>query len=329
MNRTCKEYGGFLPLELNEGSEYYQYAEKQMQRFNCGKAAVANIIEYIAPKTIYVPYYLCPNVCREIESHDSQVAYYQIGINLMPAPLPDEEDICIYLVNYFGIMDMAIGEYAKAFKKATVIIDNCHSFYCEPIMAENIYNIYSCKKFFGVPDGAYLIATHLQNNEMRENYSSESALYLLESLEHGTNYCYAKKKEVDNLIAQEYRDMSILAKRMLESIDYDLVKKKRHQNFLQYESAFAERNLFKCEKNSVPYMYPLNVGRNIKSQLVKERIYVPTLWGHTLTEKFKGTFEYRLSDETIFLPLDQRYGQDDIEFIIETVKRIVAENGMN
>lgn len=327
MNRTRTEYGGFLPLELNEGREFYLYDETQMQRFNCGKAAVASVMQCIAPKTIYIPYYLCPNVCKEIESHNLKVEYYHIDEKMMPVDLPDEEGDCVYLVNYFGIMDVAITQYARSFQKAFVILDNSHSFYCKPIMSKNIYNIYSCKKFFGVPDGAYLISAHLEGGEIAEGYASERALYLFESLEQGTNYCYTKKKEADFEIARNYEGMSVLTKRILQSIDYEAVKKKRCDNFRQYEEAFAEMNLFECAENSVPYIYPLNVGRNIKKQLVEKKIYVPTLWGHMIEEKFKGSLEYRLSDETIFLPLDQRYYYNDIEYIIETVKYILTETG--
>ncbi len=329
MKRTHNEYGGFLPLELNEGEEYFQYDESQMRRFNCAKAAVNYVIESVFPKIIYAPYYLCPNVCKEIEHHDSEIRYYHIDEDLTPCDLPDKEDTCIYLVNYFGIMDAAIMQCAKRFEKAMVIIDNSHSFYCKPFIANRIYNIYSCKKFFGVPDGAYLVAANLEGKELEATYSSEHAQYLLECHEHGTNYCYNKKKEVDSLIAEKYGGMSILAKRILEAIDYEAVREKRKRNFLQFERAFSAINRFKCEENSVPYIYPLNVGRNIKRRLIEEKIYVPTLWGHMLEEEYKGTFEYSISDETIFLPLDQRYGEEDVGYIINCVKDILAKNNVD
>ena len=105
MERTQREYGGFLPLELNKGKEYYQYANTQMQRFNCAKAAVDNVLGYIDTYKIYVPYYLCPNVCKEIEHHNIEVCYYYINNNLLPELLPDEQGICIYLVR--GVRETA------------------------------------------------------------------------------------------------------------------------------------------------------------------------------------------------------------------------------
>ena len=326
MERTQREYGGFLPLELNKGKEYYQYANTQMQRFNCAKAAVDNVLGYIDTYKIYVPYYLCPNVCKEIEHHNIEVCYYYINNNLLPELLPDEQGICIYLVNYFGVMDKAIAEYARNFEKAWVIIDNCHSFFEKPIMGKRFFNVYSCKKFFGVPDGAYLIGEDIAVGDTKEVYADEKAGYLLECLEHGTNYCYARKKNVDHAIAEKYEGMSVLAQRILMSIDYDAVKYRRHENFYLYEEAFATSNILTCEKESTPYMYPLNVGKNIKKQLVDQKIYVPTLWDSTLKEQFKEKLEYRLADETIFLPVDQRYEKNDIQYIIEVIFNILKDN---
>ena len=56
-------------------------------------------------------------------------------------------------------------------------------------------------------------------------------------------------------------------------------------------------------------------------KLIEEKIYVPTLWSHLLQEKFQNVFEYQLASDTLFLPLDQRYGKEDIEFIKHYVKR--------
>ena len=326
MERTRREYGGFLPLELNKRNEYYQYDNTQMQRFNCAKAAVDRVLRYIDADKVYVPYYLCPNVCKEIERHPAEVCYYYINNNLLPESLPDEPGICIYLVNYFGVMDKAITEYAGKFEKAWVIIDNCHSFFQKPIMGKRFFNVYSCKKFFGVPDGAYLIGEDIDSRDIKEVYADEKAVYLIECLEHGTNYCYAKKKSVDHAIAEKYEGMSVFAQHILMSIDYDAVKCQRHENFSLYEEVFATSNMLVCEEESTPYMYPLNIGKNIKKQLVEQKIYVPTLWASTLKEQFKGKLEYRLADETIFLPVDQRYGKNDIQYIIEVIFDILKDN---
>lgn len=325
MKRTREEYGGFLPLELNDGIEYYQSYEENIIRFNCAKAAIAYVLEHSDIELIYVPYYLCPNVCNEIESHGIQVEYYHIDNNLLPTKFVDKENYGIYLVDYFGIMDEKITSVAMEIEKAKVIVDNSHAFFHQPILKNNIYNIYSCKKFFGVPDGAYLIAKNCCHKKIEFTYSGENALYLLECVEHGTNYCYERKKTVDQFLAQNYGGMSILAYNLLKSIDYENVKMKRHSNFLQYEKEFHHVNRLASDQNSVPYVYPLNIGKNIKKELISRKIYVSTLWGHLLNKKFEKSLEYNLSDQTLCLPVDQRYNKEDINFIIATINDIIKQ----
>lgn len=321
MLRTREEYGGFLPLELKSTGEYYSYDKNNMIRLNCAKAGISILLDTMKVNKIYIPYYLCPNVCKEIENHKKEVIYYRLDNNLLPESIPDDAGNCIYLVDYFGIMDSKISAFADQFQFSKIIMDNSHSFYHKPIMKENIYNIYSCKKFFGVPDGAYLIAKHLEVMKLKKTFSSENAQYLLKCLEHGTNYCYKEKKGVDNLISENYGSMSVLAEKILSSIDYEFVKCQRINNLRIYEEAFANINSIEIENESVPYMYPLNVGANIKKALVEQKIYVPTLWGHLLQNANKESLEFRLSDETIFLPLDQRYNETDIKYVIWEVQK--------
>ncbi len=324
MKRTKNEYGGYLPLELAKRKEYFSYENNQMKRFNCAKAAIAYALEHMDVDVIYMPHYMCPNVCKEVENHGIDVKYYHLDNQLLPVNVQDEKNACIYVTDYFGVMDEKITSYVKSMADAKVIMDNCHSFFHEPVMSENVYNVYSCKKFFGVPDGAYLIAKQLEDDfEEEVTYSSENAMYLLQSLERGTNYCYTEKKKADAWLADKYGNISVLGRKMLESLDYTAIRDRRHANFNLYQEAFADINLIACEKESVPYIYPLNVGKDIKQQLVANKIYVPTLWGQTLDSKFEGTLEYHLSKNTIFLPLDQRYDDDDIGYIIDIVKGVL------
>lgn len=323
MERMHEEYGGFLPLELCEKEEYYQYDKMQLQRYNSAKAAISAVLDMLDVKKVYVPNYMCPNVCQMLEKRSVEVEYCSINEHLLPPVFKDDKDVCIYVTDYFGIMDKAIDEYIKQYCQAKILIDNCHSFFHEPVFEENIYNVYSCKKFFGVPDGAYLIGKNIEIKEHEPTYSAEQASYLLECVERGTNYCYKAKKQVDCELAENYGGMSILSEKILKSIDYNYVKERRSDNFTAYQEAFANVNILQCEENSVPYMYPLNVRRNIKKQLVEQKIYVPTLWQRTLTEDFKGTLEYDLSNDTLFLPVDQRYGEKDIQYIIEVVKSVL------
>lgn len=61
----------------------------------------------------------------------------------------------VYLINFYGQYSRdEIVSYAKEYKN--LIVDNVQAFYTKPI--EGVDTIYTCRKFFGVPDGGYLYA---------------------------------------------------------------------------------------------------------------------------------------------------------------------------
>ena len=129
---------------------------------------------------------------------------------------------------------------------------------------------------------------------------------------------------MDEEIASDKLQASIITRMMIKSIDYEDVKNKRVANFKLYEQAFGADNLIKSDPDSVPYRYPLNLGVDIKKELIEHKIFVPTLWADTSEDQFVGTDEYLLSKNTLFMPIDQRYDEEDIRYIIDIVKQIIA-----
>lgn len=320
--RPTGEYGGFLPLELNLGGNRSYYSEySNVLSFNTIKAAIPLIRDALERRDILVPYYLCPNVINELEKNFNEISFFYLNNRLLPQ-IDNPEGKLVYLVNYFGIMDKTIINFVETNNKTVFLIDNAHSFYNKPIIRGNVYNLYSCKKFFGVPDGGYLISEKKINQVYEKTKSSHISQYLIKSIEEGTNSCYQEKKEIDKFINSNYSGISVFSEKLLEAIDYEKIKTIRKNNFRMYHEYFGKINLINCEEDSVPYVYPLNIGKNIKKRLIEEKIYVPTLWSHLLQEHFRNTFEFQLASDTLFLPLDQRYGKEDIEFIINRVNEL-------
>ncbi len=323
--RTKKEYGGFLPLELNlGGNQPYYHEYPNILSFNTVKAALPLVSKVLKAKKIHAPYYLCPNVIKELEKSFDTVEYYYLNDNLLPR-LDNLRKKTVYLVDFFGIMDKAITEYVNNNPETTFLIDNAHSFYNKPFMRNNVYNLYSCKKFFGVPDGGYLISERIIDQVYEKTTSSNIAKYLIKSLEEGTNSCYKEKKAVDEYINNNYSGISLFAEELLSHIDYKRIKEIRKNNFNIYQQYFMGKNHIICETGSIPYIYPLNIGKNIKAKLIKEKIYVPTLWSQVLNNQFYNTIEQKLAADTLFLPLDQRYDEQDIEFIVKRVITFLKE----
>ena len=318
-----KEYGGYLPLEINCIKEYYSQDEYPVLKVNSGRAAVYFALKIILPRCVYVPYYICNTVCEVIEKLNIPMKRYHISEDFIPQLDVDSINTndCILIVNYFGLLDSYIQKFADLHEN--LIIDNTQAFFSKPIIKKGIYNVYSYRKFVGVSDGGYLIAEDITKNtfQLHSDYSSEFAGYLLVSYEKGTNVAYHDniKNEIrlkDNICA-----MSHLTSAILSSTNYKKIYERRENNWKYLQKRLGSINLLSnlTQKNIPGYVYPLLVEQDIRSELIKEKIYVSCLWKELLERKFYGTREYYFSKYLIPLPIDQRYECDDMEQICNIV----------
>ncbi|MBR5420283.1 MAG: hypothetical protein IK115_03945 [Lachnospiraceae bacterium] len=317
-------YGGFLPLELGRGKEPFSEYGDRLSRFNCVKAALDFLIKQLAVKRIFLPYYYCPSTTAALKATGAELVFYHIDEELKPETLPDEEDSAVILVDFFGVRRDESVERAKSFKNAQVILDRAHDIFAEAVMAGNIHNVYSAKKFYGVPDGAFLISESAAPCRLPDSRANEYAGYLLKAYEEGTNAAYAMKKEADLFLASHYGPMSALSRGLLANADHMAMKEIREANYKKLYEAFRETNRLQLPECCPAYLFPLLLpeqGRRIKKALIEEKIYISTLWaGKELAES--GTdFEQGMRDDTVFLPLDQRYDAADMEYLISRVKQ--------
>ncbi len=322
--RTKEEYGGFLPLELNTGEEFFSEYSKNLSRFNTVKAAFDYLIRQISPSKIWIPYYYCPSTTEAIRRTGVEICFYHIDEGLMPENIPDENGSIVLLIDYFGVCGRKIKKIAETFSKAEIILDLAHAFFEKPLIKGNIHNVYSAKKFFGVPDGAYLISQFAARNNAKPTNAGSYAGYLIKAFEEGTNASYHLKKETDSLLEAHYGTMSRLSEGLLRNVDYERVRKKREENYRVLFKAFLEFNELSIPEMIPAYQFPLLLsdrGKEIKKVLIEQKIYVSTLWsGKELLEK-GNSFELNMMNNAVFLPMDQRYNSEDMNYIIGIVEK--------
>lgn len=355
-----KEYGGYLPLETKIGEDYFsKYGSDHVVRTNSAKAAIYFAVQKMKPTKLYVPYYMCNSVLHMLAGSGVCVEKYWLNDELLPAleetdakaeavetkgietksietkstetknvEAANTQTIGILLVNYFGVMDQKMNQLVEQYKN--VIIDNSHAFFCPPVLREDVYNVYSCRKFVGVPDGGYLVAKHPLSFDLEPDKVSHHFSYLTVSSEYSMNEAYTEKMESDKYFYDNYKGMSQISQGLLSSVDYTFIKQKREENFAVLHSLLKEYNQFSLEeKNVAPYLYPFRPKKNalgdpidvaaLKKSLVAQKIYTPTLWRELITSEYEGTLEYQISKNTVFLPIDQRYDAQDMEYLAQTV----------
>ena len=308
-----EEFGGFLPLELKKGEELYKENNLyEIQRYNSGRTAIWAALQNMHISRLWVPHFYCPSVFEMLYGMGIEICKYHIDEEFKPIDVTDSASDGLILVNYYGILDKYI--MSLNVDRKNLMIDNSQAFYTKPIIHEGIYNIYSCRKFFGVPDGAYLIGKKLKQSNLEQGTSYERMTALLKAIELGTNSAYKDSLRNEEALNEKKNYMSLLTKSLLQSIDYEEVAKIRLRNAAYVNDRLSKWQTIKnIDLSSVMYLYPLLVNKDIRSKLVSKKIYIPTLWKELITAEYEGTIEYRYSKYMLCLPIDQRYTVDDLE----------------
>jgi hypothetical protein len=315
------EIGSFIELQVPKGLEFFSGIEN-IARLNSGRAAIYHALTVLNCNTVWLPFYQCETVCNFLKRKNIEIKYYRIDENFNPIDLMGvSESEAVIFVNYYGIMS---AEYMR--KRSVgiknVVFDNSQAFFFPPL--EHAMNVYSTRKFFGVPDGAYVIGdnAHKGIEDYPQGYSSDTSLFLLQRIEYGCEgEAYKSKIDNDNRIdLEDVHRMSILTRRLLDGTDYAHVRKKRQENFLFASELFKDINkidpLRYLDVNSAPMVYPLVIENDdLMSRLLAAKHFQGRWWGYLLDMLPSETFEYWLSKNLIPITIDQRYGKEDLFYL--------------
>lgn len=310
------EIGGYFSLEEFEGEEYYS----DLLAVNSVRNGLAYLIEKLKIKRIWLPYFLCDSIHKICKMYNLKCSFYEINYDFKPLLdcIPFEEGDYLYLVNYYGQLDE---ETIKKYKReyCNIILDNTQAFFSK--FDTNIVTLYNCRKYFGVPDGAYVSGINSGIDELQQDISYDRMKYLLGRYEIGASeffeeYHYAED-QFDNM---DIRYMSKLTHNLLRAINYDSVKKKRENNYKIIHNKLALYNMLVIKCVCGPYAYPFMHPNapQIRKQLISHKIYVPVLWPEVI-KKNESNQAVEFAKNILPLPVDQRYTGEDMNLIIDII----------
>lgn len=312
-----KEIGGYLELDNYTGNMLHDNALK----LNSCRNALAYLIINYKIKSILLPSFLCDSVIDTCNAYKVKIIFYSVDKNFKPIDIKYKKNDYLYLVNYYGqLSDSYKKEIVKKYKN--VIIDNTHDYYAKPIR-NAIGNLYSCRKFFGVSDGGILYTKKTSGYDKLENDKSYERLkHILGRYENEASsfYCdyVANEELLDNLKPMK---MSRLTENLLKAIDYKEVLKKRNNNFNFLYDKLKMVNEIKVKKVKGAYAYPLylNNAEKIRKKLISNKVYVPILWPNVIKDSDDNSLEYKLANNILPLPCDQRYSLNDMKTICDII----------
>ena len=313
---------------------YFELADKDCE---CGRMPVdgiafntcRNALEYIIQqlsdvKRIFVPCYTCEAVIEPLKRLHVEYEFYHINEQFEIAENFEigEGD---YLIanNYFGIKDAYIAELAKKYGDK-LIVDNAQALFA-PVLP-NIKAIYSSRKYVGVADGGFAVGVPMsQMSDYAEDDSLEhdSHLYIRKEKgpEAGFKDYQANECKLDN---QPIRRMSPQTKETLSQIDYDSVIEKRRQNYKFLSNVIGEKNLLQLPSMDsfvCPMVYPfMTDDESLRGRLIQNKVFVARYWPNVLEWCDIDELEYKLATQIIPLPIDQRYGVEDMIRIVDIIK---------
>ena len=299
MAKGCREVmkpiGGYFELaDYEEGV----FPHNDGILLNTGRNALEYILRSIGRVTcIYLPYYTCEVVLEPIRKLQIPCSFYHINTSFEIA-----DDICLkegeYIIanNYYGIKDAYIKELTGKYGHH-LIVDCAQAFFSKPIPGINSF--YSTRKFVGVADGGVAYVGNAQDGRVLvcdTDYSSDHDSHLLKRKQYGAEAGFSdyqnNEKKLDN---QPIRLMSESTRDILRHIDYT----------------------FAC-----PMVYPFmtDTNRNLRKELIDNKIFVARYWPNV--EMLNGfETEFNMANGIIPLPCDQRYGEREMDRIIDVIIR--------
>jgi hypothetical protein len=315
--------GGYFELELNERSEYHPDAI----RLNTGRNAFEYALRGRGYRKVYLPFYTCEVMLRTVKKLNLEHQFYHIDENFEPIfdlSKITEGEVFVY-TNYFGLKDRCVETLANACRN--LIVDNAQAFFSKPISSVDIF--YSPRKFFGLPDGAYLYTDAFLHEPLEQDHSDKRFEPLLRRVEYEPEDGFINH-QLNNQILDTLpmMRMSKLTLRLLQNIDYQQVAMRRRKNFqaLHNELRLINKLEFSLADDQVPMIYPFYFPKpGLRQQLIEERIFVAQYWPNVLQWTKEDDLEHEYAENLIALPIDQRYSHDDMNRIVTAIGRYYFE----
>jgi len=318
-----KPIGGYFEWEFPANNGSFPHSDGVL--LNSGRHSLEYILKSLGTVNhLWIPYYTCDVVLQPIERLGIPYSFYRINkdFTLTEEVVLAEDEYIIY-TNYFGVMDAYCKKMAKRYGNHLIL--DCAQALFTPRL-EGINTFYSPRKFVGIPDGGIAYANNPTSLELPKDHSYDKCAHLLKRHDLTPMDGYNDFKESSHKIASSLRSsMSTLTQKMLSSLDYGAIKERRLTNFTLLHAHLAASNelqISSLDSFSCPMVYPYySKDSELRKRLISNQVFVATYWPNVLGWCKKGDLENELCRNIIPIPIDQRYGEEDMNRIIEIINK--------
>ena len=313
-----REIGGYFELERYCGSHYHETA----LHLNCGRGCISYLVEAHHIKSVWIPHYICSSVIDRFNYLDVKINLYYIDSSFQPRwdTINASDDDYLYLVDFYGQLSDQSIDRAQLLFDNRIIVDESQGFFRTG--RENVDTLYTTRKYFGVADGAYLYTNERIERDLEQDESHNRMHYLLGRLERTATEFFEESRRNNRIFDDEpAKQMSAITESLLSAVDYNFVRNRRERNFAFLEQLLAASNKLSPVSSPGPFCYPLLVenGPAARKALAAQKIYIPTYWPNVLADVDIHSLEYHYANNILPLPVDQRYGIDEMRIVVNTI----------
>lgn len=308
------------------------------QWFLSGRNALHAIIKDIGTvKSVALPSWCCDSMVKPFVDAGMEVTFYPVYFDRgLRQEFSFDSDV-LFLMDYFGytVSTRDLRSY-----KGIVIRDVTHSFFSKSYIDADYY-FGSLRKWCGVWTGGYAWAGDGHELPMENSDDLGYTLLREKAMQLKNSYINGYVNDRGNRVADKgYLKIFDAAEEALENIgiapaaerdialakqlDAGLLKARRRANAKILRSAFPDWLIFQEMKENdcpmfVPILVPDGKRNEMRRFMINNDIYCPIHWPvseyHQLEERTETIYQNELS-----LVCDQRYTEDDMFQMVETIK---------
>ena len=309
-----KAIGGYFELELPCNQEIHSKAIA----LNSGRICLEYLLRCRKYNKLYVPYFTCDTAVEPIIKLGIPYEFYHIdkAYRIIDDITLAEKEALLY-TNYWGLQNEYCEILAAKYGKQ-LILDYTQAVFSNPI--SRIDTFYSCRKYFGVPDGGYLYTDAVTDFEVEQDESYLRMDSLIKRIDLSPEAGYEDFHRVSSLFHDmPIRRMSKLTQRLMQSIDYERAAQQRIDNYNTLRAAIGGREL---NYGEVPMIFPYESakGQKLRKHLILNKVFVAKYWPNVDEWTEEDTVERWLANHILPLPIDQRYDKEDMNRLINTIK---------
>ena len=335
------------PLQFNCDGEDFVW-------LSTGRSAIMfaiQAIEGINPeikRVAVLPSFTCDTVFESFLKLGYEVYYYPVEQNLTTTSeaiwkTVQKHNASIVLFHrYFGFntLDDQVDNMCDILRKqGRYTIEDCtQCLYSSIPRAKSDFIVGSIRKWTGTPDGGFVVARKgklpqkpKSSDELLEkekiNASYAKYRYLFEHIGDKGDMLAMYRKAEDILDSQDkIFAISQMSSKVQANLDKEELIRKRRENFAYLSDNLKEyvEPVFVFEQGNVPLYFPILVKdrASLQKHLVENSIYAPVVWPKDEKQPQQCEGAENAYQHLLCIPIDQRYGLDDMERIVSVIKEI-------